>query len=113
EKEVVANERRFRVDDDVEGTINELLWATAFTRHTYHHPTIGWMADIEGFTTDDCMDFYQAYYAPNNACVVAVGDLDAADLLRQMSKAYAHLKPFELPLEDAWPEPPQTEERRL
>ncbi len=113
EKEVVANERRFRVDDDVEGTINELLWATAFKRHPYHHPTIGWMADIEGFTTDDCMSFYQAYYAPNNACVVAVGDLDAADLLRQMSKAYAHLRAFEPPLEDAWPEPAQREERRL
>src|SRR5690606_14820202 len=50
EKEVVANERRYRVDDDVEGAVNELLWKTAFQTHAYHWPTIGWMQDIEGFT---------------------------------------------------------------
>jgi len=50
EKDVVANERRMRVDDDVEGTANEILYKTAFTVHPYHWPTIGWMTDIEGFT---------------------------------------------------------------
>ena len=54
EKEVVANERRFRVDDDVEGTVSERMYAMAFRRHPYHHPTIGWMKDIEAFTTADC-----------------------------------------------------------
>ncbi len=55
EKEVVANERRMRVDDDVEGIANEVLYKTAFTKHPYHWPTIGWMVDIEGFTPDDCV----------------------------------------------------------
>ena len=53
-REVVANERRFRVEDDVEGFLNEELYKPAFTTHPYHWPTIGWMSDIEGFTTDDC-----------------------------------------------------------
>ena len=57
EKEVVANERRFRVDDDVEGTANELLYKTAFTKHPYHWPTIGWMKDIQDFTPADCAAF--------------------------------------------------------
>jgi len=61
EKEVVANERRFRVDDDVEGSVSELLWATAYDRHAYRWPTIGWMKDIEGFTTEDCAEFYRTY----------------------------------------------------
>ncbi|MGE0325370.1 MAG: M16 family metallopeptidase [Polyangiaceae bacterium] len=113
EKEVVANERRYRVDDDVEGAINEVLWATAYTTHPYHHPTIGWMTDIEGFTTEDCRQFYEAYYAPNNACVVVVGDVSPAELLKQMADAYAELKPFELPVEESWPEPAQTAERRV
>jgi len=56
EKEVVANERRYRVDDDVEGAVSELLYKTAYTTHAYRWPTIGWMADIEGFTTDDCAE---------------------------------------------------------
>ena len=64
-----------RVDDDVEGAANELLYKTAFTRHPYHWPTIGWMDDIEGFTPEDCVAFYRTYYAPNNATVVVVGDV--------------------------------------
>jgi zinc protease len=113
EKEVVANERRYRVDDDVEGAVNELLWATAFTRHAYKWPTIGWMKDIEGFTTQDCEAFYRAYYAPNNAVLVISGDFKLPDVLRQVSQSYGAVAASSLPLEDAQPEPPQTSERRL
>jgi zinc protease len=113
EKEVVANERRYRVDDDVEGAVSELLWATAFTKHAYKWPTIGWMKDIEGFTTADCEEFYRAYYAPNNAALVISGDFKPADVLRLVSEHYGVLPASLLPLEDAQPEPPQTEERRL
>jgi len=113
EKEVVANERRYRVDDDVEGAVNELLWKTAFQTHAYHWPTIGWMSDIEGFTVDDCVDFYRTYYSPNNATVVVVGDVSEAQLLRELSAAYGEIPPAELPLEDVRPEPPQVDERRV
>jgi zinc protease len=113
EKEVVANERRYRVDDDVEGAVNELLWATAFTKHAYKWPTIGWMKDIEGFTTEDCEAFYRAYYAPNNAVLVISGDFKTADVLRLVSERYGALPSSILPIEDAQPEPPQTSERRL
>jgi zinc protease len=113
EKEVVANERRYRVEDDVEGAVNELLWATAFTEHSYRWPTIGWMKDIEGFTTEDCAAFYKTYYSPNNAIMVAVGDVQEGKLLEQLSHAYGNLAPSALPVEDVWPEPPQTAERRV
>jgi zinc protease len=113
EKGVVANERRYRVDDDVEGSVSELLWATAFTRHAYRWPTIGWMKDIESFTTEDCDQFYHTYYAPNNAIIVVVGDVSEANVLGRIAKAYGHLPPSELPVEDVMPEPPQTEERRV
>ena len=112
EKEVVANERRFRVDDDVEGAVSELLWATAFDRHAYRWPTIGWMKDIEGFTTDDCAEFYRTYYAPNNATMIVVGDYNEASLLEKVSKAYGNIPPSTLPVEDYQPEAPQTAERR-
>ncbi len=113
EKEVVANERRYRVDDDVEGAVSELLYNTAYTTHAYRWPTIGWMADIEGFTTDDCARFYRTYYAPNNATVVAVGDFREKDLLAKIQNAYGGLARAEIPVEDVRPEPPQTEERRV
>jgi zinc protease len=113
EKEVVANERRYRVDDDVEGAVSELLWATAFTRHAYKWPTIGWMKDIEGFTTADCEAFYRAFYAPNNAALIISGDFKVADVLGRVSKNYGGLPPSTLPVEDTQPEPPQTSERRV
>jgi zinc protease len=113
EKETVANERRYRVDDDVEGSVSELLWATAFSQHAYHWPTIGWMRDIEQYSPEDCREFYKTFYAPNNATVVVVGDVTEAALLAKMQKAYGETPPSELPIEDVKPEPPQTEERRL
>lgn len=113
EKEVVANERRYRVDDDVEGAVSELLWATAFTRHAYKWPTIGWMKDIEGFTTSDCEAFYRAFYAPNNAALIIAGDFKLPEVLRLVSRHYGVLPSSTLPIEDAQPEPPQTSERRL
>lgn len=111
EKEVVANERRYRVEDDVEGSVSEVLWATAFKNHAYKWPTIGWMADIEGFTTEDCEAFYRTFYSPNNASIVVVGDVTEAQLLPRIVKAYGAIPPSELPLEDVRPEPAQLDER--
>ncbi|MEO7092512.1 MAG: pitrilysin family protein, partial [Polyangiales bacterium] len=113
EKEVVANERRYRVDDDVEGSINELLYKTAFDTHPYHWPTIGWMKDIEAFTTQDCEAFYKTFYAPNHATVVIVGDVVEDDALKLVQDAYGALPPSQLPPRVYPEEPVQTKERRL
>jgi zinc protease len=112
EKEVVANERRQRVDDDVDGAVSEMLYKEAFRVHGYGWPTIGWMADIQGFTTDDCVSFYKTYYAPNNATLVLVGDVDVGRALRLVQDYYGTIEPSVIPVEDMHPEPPQTEERR-
>lgn len=111
EKEVVANERRFRVEDDVEGSVSELLYKTAYTDHAYRWPTIGWMEDIEAFSTEDCLHFYRTFYAPNNATIVAVGDFNERDLLARIQEHYGHLPSSSLPVEDVHPEPPQLEKR--
>ncbi len=112
EKEVVANERRQRVDDDVDGAVSEILYKEAFTKHAYGWPTIGWMEDIQGFTTEDCNAFYKTYYAPNNAVMVVVGDVSARDVLRMVQAGYGSVESSVIPIEDMHPEPPQTEERR-
>ena len=113
EKEVVANERRMRVDDDVEGIANEVLYKTAFTKHPYHWPTIGWMADIENFTPDDCVAFYKTYYAPNNATIVIAGDVREQDVLERIRDAYGAIPASTIPEEDTAPEPPQLESRHV
>lgn len=113
EKEVVANERRYRVDDDVEGTAAELLYATAFRKHAYRFPTIGLMEDIEGFTTRDCRAFYRAYYAPNNAVLVIVGEVDLEPALALIQEHYGALRPGKLPPETRIKEPSQRAERAV
>ncbi len=113
EKEVVANERRYRVDDDVEGEVQERLYALAFRRHPYHHPTIGWMKDIEAFTTADCRSFYRTYYAPNNATLIVVGNVDEAGLLRLVQRHYGALRPARIGPAPRVRERPQRAERKL
>lgn len=111
EKEVVANERRYSVDDDVEGSVSEVLFATAFERHPYGWPTIGWMKDIEGFTTEDCLAFYKTYYAPNNATLVVVGDFESEALLRDLQTHYGPQPSSDLQEQDLPVEPEQHTER--
>jgi zinc protease len=113
EKEVVMNERRQRVEDDIDGAVSEALYREAFKVHAYGIPTIGWMKDIEGFTPEDCTAFYRTYYAPNNATLVLSGDVDLENVLGQVMDTFGKLVPSEIPVEDVHPEPPQLEERTL
>jgi zinc protease len=112
EREVVANERRFRVEDDVDGFLNEEIYKLAFEVHPYHWPTIGWMRDIEAISISDCQTFYRTYYAPNNATVVIVGDVDEAAALGLIEERYGKIAPQDIPVDSARPEPEQTGERR-
>jgi zinc protease len=91
EKEVVANERKLRVDDDVEGSAAELLYANAFRSHPYRWPTIGWMEDIRGLTVRDCRDFYRTHYAPSNATIVIAGDFSEKKALELIQRRYGEL----------------------
>ena len=111
EKEVVANERRFRVDDDIEGQVNELLYATAFEQHPYGWPTIGWMQDIESFTEADCAQFYRTYYAPNNATLIIAGDFEEEAVLALIQRRYGAIPPARIPRFAPKREPLQRRER--
>jgi zinc protease len=113
EREVVKNERRQTVEDDVDGTVAELLFTEAFQVHGYRFPTIGTMADIESLDLDDCEVFYRTYYAPNNATLVVVGDVEVPELLRLVEARYGAIPAATLPPEPDRTEPPQRDERRV
>ncbi len=111
ERDVVTNERRERVEDDVDGWLDEQLMATAFEVHPYRWPTIGWMADIRSVGLDDIRAFYRTWYAPNNATLVVVGDVDEPRLLAMVQDAYGGLPAANLPAPAETVEPPQDGER--
>ena len=99
EREVVLNERRFRVDNSPDGQLSERLYANAWKSHPYHWPTIGWESDIRAITLEDCLAFYRTWYSPNNATVIVVGDVQTDEVLETIGKHYGPLAPQELPAE--------------
>jgi len=111
ERDVVTNERRERVEDDVDGWLDEQLMAHAFTEHPYRWPTIGWMEDIRALALPDIRAFYRTWYAPNNATIVCVGDFDEAHLRDLIEQHYGHIAPAQLPEVTRTVEPEQTRER--
>lgn len=113
EREVVANERRYRVDDDVEGAVSELLWSRALERSPYRWPTIGWMQDIQGYQLEDAAAFYRAHYVPSNATLVVVGDVDEPRLMSLVRRHYGPIAAGTQPEEDADAEAPPQGPRTL
>ncbi|HEY1815262.1 MAG TPA: pitrilysin family protein [Kofleriaceae bacterium] len=111
ERDVVTNERRERVEDDVDGWLDEQLMAHAFTVHPYRWPTIGWMEDIRALALPEIRAFYRTWYAPNNATIVCVGDFDEAELRGLIEQHYGHIAPAELPATESRVEPEQQRER--
>jgi zinc protease len=71
------------------------------------------MEDIQGFTTEDCARFYGAYYAPNNAVMVLVGDFDEEATLALVQQHYGAIAPSEMPPHHFENEPRQEGERVL
>jgi zinc protease len=111
ERDVVTNERRERVEDDVDGWLDEQLMAHAFTVHPYRWPTIGWMEDIRALSLPDIRAFYRTWYAPNNATIICVGDFDEGSLLDLIASHYGAIPPAQLPDVPKIVEPEQTHER--
>ena len=113
EKQVVMEERRLRTEDDPVSLLVEEVYATAYKVHPYHWPVIGWMSDIKSITVDDLRRYYRTYYAPNNAIVVVVGDVDAQEVFRDVEEYFGVLPKGEDPPPVTSVEPPQMGEKRV
>lgn len=112
ERQVVKEERRLRTENSVFGLMEEQLEALVFLAHPYRWPVIGWMDDIDRITREDCLEFFRTYYAPDNAAVYAVGDLDPDDTFRLIERAYGDIAAGPRPRPVPQGEPPQRGERR-
>jgi zinc protease len=113
EREVVKEERRLRVDNQPYGRLNEILFDRAFTTHSYKHPTIGSMKDLEAASLQDVRDFHDTYYVPENAVVTIVGDFDSAQAMQLVRQYFGRVPKAARPVpRDIPKEPEQTQERR-
>jgi len=77
QREVVKNEKRWSYDNRPYGSWQEKLQGHLFPEdHPYHHATIGSMADLDAASLEDVSAFFRTWYAPNNAVLSVVGDVD-------------------------------------
>jgi zinc protease len=113
EMTVVRNELE-RGQNEPSEVLDEAVYAAAFREHPYHHPTIGWRADVEGVPTSRLKEFYDTFYHPNNATVILVGDFSEQDALALINKHFGAYQASSQPIPQVYTEePPQQGEHRL
>ena len=76
ERDVVAEERRWRTDNNPIGYLYFRLFNAHFTAHSYHWTPIGFMHDIQSWSIEDIRAFHRRFYRPDNAMIVVAGDID-------------------------------------
>ncbi|MBI5076617.1 MAG: insulinase family protein [Nitrospirae bacterium] len=113
ERDVVMEERRMRYEDDPQNFVMEEVFAAAFKNHSYRWPVIGWMSDLKRLNPDDLISHYRAYYAPNNAVIIVVGDVNQQEILDRIKAAFGHIPAGPSIPELAVEEDEQKGERRI
>ena len=113
EIKVVMEERRWRTEDKPQSKVNEQFNSTIYHVHPYGRPVVGWMNDLENMTGADAREWYKNWYAPNNATLVVVGDVNSQEVLKLAKQYFGVLKPHALPARKPQTEPEQTGERRV
>ena len=113
ERDVVAEERRWRTDNNPMGYLQFRVFNNSFIYHPYHWTPIGFMDDIKNWTIEDIKDFHSTYYQPQNAIVVVAGDIKKDDVFSYVEKHFKDIKNTkEMPSSVHTVEPKQDGERR-
>ncbi|HEU4691484.1 MAG TPA: pitrilysin family protein, partial [Vicinamibacterales bacterium] len=99
-------------ENDPEQLLDQELTATAFRAHSYRHPTIGWLSDLQTMTRADLYGHYRRFYAPNNATLVIVGDVDRAEAMGHVAKYFDQIESGDVGRRPSTVEPEQLGERR-
>ena len=113
ERDVVAEERRWRTDNNPMGYLQFRVFNNTFIYHPYHWTPIGFMDDIKNWTIEDIKDFHSTYYQPQNAIVVVAGDIKKDDVFSYVEKHFKDIKNTkDIPSSIHTVEPKQDGERR-
>ncbi len=111
EKEVIKEERRMRVESNPIGKLVERIQCAAFEAHPYHHPTIGFMPDIEHATREEVKKLHDKYYCGKNITIAVVGDITLRKLKKLAEKYFERIPSGDVSDEYITPEPPQDVEK--
>ena len=113
EREVIIEERRTRVDNVPAALLGEQRDAVLFLNSHYRLPAIGWLNEMRGLGADDARRFYATWYAPNNAVLVIVGDVDLERVRSLAETYYGPIPSRPVPAHEALAEPAKVAATRL
>lgn len=97
ERDVIIEERKQRTDNNPSAILREEVNHALFANHPYGTPVIGWMSEIKGLTPDSVREFYDRWYAPNNAILIVSGDMTVKELRPLAEKYYGQIEPTSVP----------------
>jgi predicted Zn-dependent peptidase len=89
------------------------LWQNAFTNWNNSHNGYGELNEINAATIEDVRNFFKTYYAPNNAVVTIVGDVDVNEVKKMVEKHFGSIPAQPSPARVDLTEPAQTKEKRV
>jgi len=92
ERDVVAEERRWRTENSPVGYLYFAMFNNAYVYHPYHWTPIGFMNDIQTWTIDDIKNFHETYYQPNNALLMVTGDVNASEVFAKAEKEFGSIE---------------------
>ncbi|WP_373003209.1 M16 family metallopeptidase [Sulfurimonas sp.] len=92
ERDVVAEERRWRTENSPLGYLYFAMFNNAYVYHPYHWTPIGFMNDIQTWTIKDIKDFHKTYYQPSNAILMVTGDVDPKEVFKKAKKEFGSIK---------------------
>jgi zinc protease len=113
QRNAVQEERRLRIDNEPYGKTAEAIDELAYDNFAYEHSVIGSMEDLNAASVEDVATFFKTYYAPNNAVLAIVGDVESKEALAKVRKYFESIPAQPAPPAVDMTEPQQTAERKL
>ncbi len=115
ERDVILEERRSRIENSPSAIFQEQMDAALYYSHPYGTPVIGWQHEMEALSPKNALDFYDKYYAPNNAILVVSGDVTVDEVRKLATETYGKIPSNKAVGQNRWRpvEPPHRAARRI
>lgn len=92
ERDVVHEERRLRTESTPTGIFQEQFQAMFWIASPYQWPVIGWPSDLNSYTYEDALEYWDTYYRPNNLVGVVVGDFEIDEIKPVIESYFGRLE---------------------
>ncbi len=106
EREVVCEEIKMGKDSPQRRS-SQLLFSSAYKKHPYGIPVIGYDKNVRSWSAKKIKQFYQSRYVPTNMFLVVSGDFDLKEMKGKVEKYFSGFKSYKLDKRTRAQEPAQ------